>query len=54
MSIVKVMALAAVASIGIYTTARAQDYAGCPDADLEFQKYKNLLAECMSDAGHKR
>jgi|GEM_PF-263753 len=52
MRIVKATALAAVTSIGIYTTVRAQDYASCPDPDLGFQKYKNLLAECMSDAGH--
>ena len=43
-------ALAAIASLGIYSTARAQDYANCPDPELGFQKYKNLLAECMSDA----
>ena len=53
MRIIKVTALAAVASIGICTTVRAQDYASCPDPDLGFQKYKNLLAECMADAGRK-
>ena len=53
MRIVKATALAAVASIGIHTTVRAQDYVSCPDADLGFQKYKNLLAECMADSGHK-
>ena len=46
-------ALAAIASLGIYSTVRAQDYANFPDPELGFQKYKNLLAECMSDAGRK-
>ena len=40
MGIVKATALAAVASIGIYTTVRAQDYASCPDADLDFRNIK--------------
>ena len=53
MKIVLASALAAIASLGIYSTVRAQDYANCPDPELGFQKYKNLLAECMSDAGRK-
>ena len=53
MKIFSATAIAVIASLSIFTTAKAQEYSSCPDPNMRFQEYKTKLTDCMSDAGRK-